>query len=118
VLIFRPEGSLVYFNADHVHDTVLANVRAATPAPRLVVCDLSASPMMDLGGAEMLAALAADLRAMDVQFQVVEARSSVRDRLRLEGAEGRIGRIDRFTSVADAVDAARGCGARQAGASS
>ena len=36
--------------------------------------------------------------------QVVEARSSVRERLRGEGLDQRLGGIDRFTSVADLVD--------------
>jgi len=39
------------------------------------------------------------------RFQAVEARSSVRERLRGEGLDARLGGIDRFTSVADAVDA-------------
>jgi len=34
----------------------------------------------------------------------VEARSSVRERLRAEGVDGRLGAVDRFTSVADAVE--------------
>jgi sulfate permease, SulP family len=105
VLIFRPEGSLVYFNADHVHEMVLAKVRGTTSAPRAVICDLSAAPFVDLGGAEMLMHLEAELRAMGVRLHVVEAHSAVRDKLRIEGIEDRIGRIDRFTSVADIVDA-------------
>jgi len=35
---------------------------------------------------------------------LVEARSSVRDILRLEGVEEKVGRIDRFRSLADVVD--------------
>ncbi|MFG0283612.1 MAG: SulP family inorganic anion transporter [Phycisphaerales bacterium JB039] len=106
MVIFRSEGSLVYFNAEHVRDRVMAEVRAT--APRTVVCDLSASPHLDLGGAEMLSGLAAELEAMGIRLLIVEARSRVRDRLRAEGLEDRIGRIDRFTSVADAVDAMQG----------
>ena len=62
VLVFRSEGSIVYFNADHVHEAVLARARATTPPPRIVLCDLSAAPIVDVGGAEMLKALAGDLR--------------------------------------------------------
>ncbi len=106
-IIFRSEGSLVYFNADHVRDTVMARVRATTPPPTAVICDLSAAPHVDLGGAEMLRGLEADLRSLGARLQIVEARASVRDRLRVEGLEERIGRVDRFTTVADAVDALR-----------
>lgn len=102
--IFRPEGSLVYFNVDHVRDTVMARVAATNPLPRAVICDLSASPMIDLTGAETLIGLGAELKSLGVRFQVVEARSSVRDRLRAAGIEEQVSPINRFTSVADAVD--------------
>ena len=106
VLIFRSEGSLVYFNVDHVRDTVVAKARSISPPPHTVICDLSNAPIIDLAGAEMLKSLHDDLRTMGVRLLIVEARSGVRDRLRAEGLEARMGggRIDRFTSVADAID--------------
>ena len=104
ILIFRPESSLIYFNVDHVRETVMARVRALSPPPDLVLCDLSASPLIDVAGAEMLAGLAGELAAAGSRFRIVEARSSVRDKLRIEGLEERVGRIDRFSSVADAVE--------------
>lgn len=103
VLIFRPEGALVYFNAEHVRDTVMA--RAAAELPRAVLCDLSAAPHVDLAAAEMLKGLGDELRAMGARLHVVGAHASVRDRLRAEGLENQTGRIDRITSVADAVEA-------------
>ena len=104
VLIFRPESALLYFNADHVRDTVLARVRGSHPPVRVVLCDLSASPHVDIAGAEMLKALEAELGTIGARLRIVEARASVRDKLRIEGVEGRVGPIDRFTSVADAMD--------------
>jgi hypothetical protein len=53
----------------------------------------------------MLASLAEEVTAPGRRFQAVEARSSVRERLRGEGVDARLGGIDRFTSVADAVEA-------------
>ena len=44
VLIFRTESGLVYFNMDHVRDTILDRVRAEIPPPKLVLLDLSAAP--------------------------------------------------------------------------
>lgn len=108
ITIFRSEGSLVYFNADHIRDTVMARVRATSPPPGVVLCDLSAAPFVDLAGAEMLKGLGSELRGMGVRLRLVEARASVRDRLRAEGLEERTERIDRFTSVADAVEAIQG----------
>ena len=63
VLIFRPESGLVYFNMDHVRDTILDRVRAEVPPPKLVLLDLSASPLVDLHSAQMLGSLADDLAA-------------------------------------------------------
>jgi MFS superfamily sulfate permease-like transporter len=104
-MIFRPESGLTYFNMDHVRDTMVDRVRAETPAPRLVVLDLSAAPQVDMHSAQMLGGVADELTATGIQVQAVEARSSVRDRLRAEGVEARLGGINRFTTVADAVDA-------------
>jgi SulP family sulfate permease len=104
VLIFRPESGLVYFNMDHVRDTISDRVRAETTAPRLVVLDLSAAPMVDMHGAHMLGSLAEELAAAGIRIQAVEARSSVRERLRGEGVDTKLGGIDRFTTVADAVE--------------
>jgi SulP family sulfate permease len=102
VLIFRPESSLIYFNAEHVRDTIANRVRAESRQPGLVVIDLSAAPHVDLQSAHTLAGLADELTAAGIRVQVVEARSAVRGRL--QGMASRLGGIDRFTSVADVVD--------------
>ena len=104
VLIFRPESGLVYFNVDHVCRTILDRVNAETTLPRLVVLDLSAAPRVDLQSAQALGDLSKELSAKKLQFQAVEARSSVRDRLRNEGVDSKLGGINRFRSVADAVE--------------
>jgi MFS superfamily sulfate permease-like transporter len=105
VLIFRPESSLVYFNIDHVCTTILGRVSAEPAQPGLVILDLSAAPRVDMQSAHALGELANDLTAKRVQVQAVEARSSVRDRLRDEGVDDELGGINRFTSVADALEA-------------
>ncbi len=105
VMIFRPESGLVYFNMDHVHDTILDRVRAEAVPPKLVVLDLSAAPHVDMHSAHMLASLAKELTDAGQRFHAVEARASVRERLRSEGVDARLGGIDRFTSVADALEA-------------
>jgi MFS superfamily sulfate permease-like transporter len=110
-LIVRPESSLVYFNVDHIRDTLLERVRAAVVPPRLVVLDLSSAPHVDMQSVDVVAALAHDLAATGIQLQIVEARSSVRETLRREGLEARVGSINRFTSVADAIEAVQKEGA-------
>ncbi len=103
-LLVRVESALLYFNAEHVLATILERARAEGNDLRRVICDLSASPTVDLAGARMLESLHDELAKRNVVLHVVEARSSVRDLLRAEGLEEKVGRIDRFSTVADAVD--------------
>jgi SulP family sulfate permease len=104
VMIFRPESSLVYFNIDKVSDLILGRVLGEVTLPALVVVDLSAAPSVDLQSAQTLAAMADELSGKGIRFQVVEERSSVRDRLRHEGIDQRLGGVSRFTAVADVID--------------
>jgi high affinity sulfate transporter 1 len=106
VAIFRPESGLVYFNIDHVRDTILKAVHAQDTPPKLVVLDLSASPRVDIQSAEVLGEMANELASEGITVQAVEARSSVRDCLRLVGADARLGGINRFRSVADVLEPA------------
>ena len=66
--------------------------------------DFSAAPRVDMQSAYALAGLADDLGADHIRFQAVEPRSSVRDRLRHEGVDSKLGGVDRFTTVADVID--------------
>jgi high affinity sulfate transporter 1 len=104
VMIFRPEVGLVYFNIDSVCDGILNRVHAATPLPKLVVLDLSAAPRVDMQGAHTLAAMATELTGRGIRFQAVEPRSSVRDRIRQERVDTKLGGVNRFTTVADVVE--------------
>jgi high affinity sulfate transporter 1 len=81
VLIFRVEASLLYFNVDHVRDRVRREISATEPL-KLVVCDLSNSPYLDVAGADMLEKLHKELQSRGIQLRIVEARSKSRDLLR------------------------------------
>jgi SulP family sulfate permease len=104
VIAFRVESSIVYFNTEHIFDTVVARVKKAPEPVRLVICDLSTSPRIDMAGARMFLNLHAEISKRGITFRLVEARSTVRDMLRVEGVEDKVGRIDRFTSLAHAID--------------
>jgi SulP family sulfate permease len=104
VMIFRPESILVYFNVDNVYDAILSRVRVEPTPPKLLVLDLSAAALVDMQSAHTLAAMAGELTAMGIQFHAVEPRSSVRDRLRHEHLDSKLGGINRFTTVADVID--------------
>jgi high affinity sulfate transporter 1 len=103
-LVFRVEASLLYFNVEHVRDAVWEKIHSLTGRLKLVVCDLSTSPMVDLAGARMLKTLQEALRAAGVNLRLVAAHAAVRDMLRAEGLEDRVGYFGRRISVADVID--------------
>ena len=59
--IFCPEASLLYFNVEHVCDTIQDCIRSGTTPPKRVVLDLSASAHVDIQSAHILAGLADEL---------------------------------------------------------
>jgi SulP family sulfate permease len=105
MVIFRVEAPLLYFNTEYISKVVLDKVHS-TANPRFVVCDLSASPNVDLAGARMLSKLSDNLAAKGITLRLAEARSAVRDILRAEGLEQRVGPINRHISVNAAVESA------------
>ena len=66
---------------------------------RLVVCDLSASPYVDLAGSRMLHELHGELAARGIALRIVGARGWVRDLLRAEGIAEKVGGLDRHTTL-------------------
>jgi high affinity sulfate transporter 1 len=104
VIVFRPEASLMYVNADWVLEAVLD--RLGTAEVRMVVCDLSASPYVDLAGCRMLHDLHAALEARGIALRVVGARGTVRDLLRADGVGEKAGGLNRTVTVHSVLDQA------------
>lgn len=102
LFIFRVESSLLYFNVEHVYDFVLGRIQT-TNRLRVVVCDLSNSPHVDVAGAAMLAKLHQELIARNVRLRIVEPHATIRDLLRAEGLEQRTGHFGRHDSLEQAV---------------
>ncbi len=99
-IAFRPEASLIYVNADSVREAVFRRLREAdSPAIRLAVCDLCASPYMDLAGSRMLRELQVELADRGILLRIIGARGSVRDLLRADGTEDKVGRLDRTMTL-------------------
>jgi high affinity sulfate transporter 1 len=100
MIAFRPEASLIYINADAVLETVLNRLQAADPSEiRLVVCDLSASPYIDLAGARILHGLHDELAARGIVLRIVGARGRVRDLLRADGVGEKVGGLERVVTL-------------------
>jgi SulP family sulfate permease len=99
-IVFRPEASLLYVNADSVLEAVTERLEAARDI-RLVVCDLSASPHIDLAGSRMLHQLHLDLASRGIALRIVGAHGRVRDLLRAEGIGEEVGGLDRLLTLDD-----------------
>jgi MFS superfamily sulfate permease-like transporter len=84
VIAFRPEASLLYINAETILETVLKALQKSSGI-KLVACDLSASPYIDLAGARMLHDLHDELASRHATFCIVGAHAQLRDLLRAEG---------------------------------
>ena len=107
VLIFRPEASLIYVNADAVLQAVLDRLNDPKISPiRMVVCDLSAAPYLDLAGCRMLHELHAELAARGASLRIVGAHGASRDLLRADGVEEKVGGLDRTATVESVLRAA------------
>ena len=104
-IAFRPEVSLLYVNADAVLEAVLDHLRRAAPDIRLVICDLSASPTLDLAGSRMLHELHGELTSRNIALRIVGARGSVRDLLRADGMAEKVGGIDRVATLDSLLNA-------------
>ena len=116
VLLFRPEGSLLYVNAESVLEAVLARLASAPPASlRLVVCELSAAPRLDLAAVRMLRKLHATLAGQGIRLAIAGPHGEVRDLLRREGFAELVGGIGRITTL-EAILAAEGANERKIGA--
>lgn len=100
VIAFRPEVSVIYVNADAVLEAVLHRLGSTAQSDlRLVICDLSASPYLDLAGSRMLHELHGELAAQGIALRIVGARGRVRDLLRADGMGDKVGGLDRAATL-------------------
>src|SRR5688572_14009247 len=103
-LLVRVEGPILYFNAEGLREAVEAALGKASEPVRFVAWDLSNSANVDMAGAEMLSELYDALAARGIHLTLVEARSNVRDMLRAEGLEQKLGHISHRASLAEVVE--------------
>lgn len=100
VMAFRPEASLLYINADSVLETVRGQLRGS-PEVRVVICDLSASPYVDLAGSRMLHQLHDELAQRGIALRIIGAHGRLRDLLRADGVGEKVGGLDRQVTLTD-----------------
>ena len=107
IFAFRPEASLLYINTDSILSTVLNRLDTAGDLNiRVVVCDLSASPYIDLAGSQMLHQLHSALVQRSISFRIVGAHGRLRDLLRADGVSDKVGGLDRRMTLDDLLNGA------------
>lgn len=106
ILITRIESSILYFNSQFVREQIWTELTADEGNIKTVILDLNSSPRVDITGARFLKRLFLDLKAKGIALKIAEARSEVRDILRVEKLEELYGHISRFVSVDDLVQEA------------
>lgn len=103
-IVVRPEASLIYVNAGAVLQAIQTKLNGPdVSGTRLVVCDLSASPFIDLAGSRMLHELHAELAARGIALRIAGAHSFVRDFLRADGLGEKVGGLERLVTIHDFV---------------
>jgi len=103
LLIFAPEASLFFANADTVRLTI-TNRLAASPDPvDGVLLDLELTNDLDVPSADMLKDLHNDLQAAGVQLMLARVRPAVRDLLDRSGVSGVIGEEHIYSRVLEGV---------------
>jgi high affinity sulfate transporter 1 len=104
VLVWRTEGSLLYFNVDHVRDRLMALLAAREKPPRLVIFFMGNVPHVDLAGAELLIDLQKTLGERGVTFRLAEVHGQVREALRNLGSTRGAALAERHQTVDDVLN--------------
>ena len=101
IVVFRPESSLLYFNAEHVGGAVRQRLEAM-PDLQLVVCDLSQAPLVDVAGRTCWRTCTGISPSATSTLRIAEAHAGCAT-CSPEGLEDRIGYLGRHLSVDQAI---------------
>jgi len=105
IAICLVQGSVLFFNADHVHARLLA-IAAGQPADtRWFVLDASAMTQVDSTAAAMFEELRAELAARDIRLGFAELHADVRDLLERAGLIQTLGATMLFDDLEDVLRA-------------
>ena len=103
VFVFRSDGAILYFNAEHVRESFLALLAAHGPDVRLAVFFLGTVPVLDLAGTELLAEIRETLEERGIGFRLAEAHGGVREALRRAGFEKSYGPVEADQTVSTVI---------------
>jgi sulfate permease, SulP family len=93
VFVFRNDGAILYFNAEHVRDRFFELLAARGPDIKTAIFFLGTVPVIDFAGVELLSEIQETLAGHGIHFRLAEAHSGVRNTLRRAGFEKSYGPI-------------------------
>ena len=99
LLIFAPEESLFFANADTVRTQITNRLAASAEPVKSVILDLELTNEIDVPSADMLEELEADLDAAGVQLMLARVRPPVRALLDRSGVTEAIGAENIYNRV-------------------
>ena len=99
LLIFAPEESLFFVNADTVRTQITNRLAASAEPVKSVILDLELTNEIDVPSADMLEELEADLDAAGVQLMLARVRPPVRALLNRSGVTEAIGAENIYNRV-------------------
>lgn len=104
MFIYRVEAELFYANADAVRTDLLDRLANRDADIELVVFDLTSSPTVDFGAAQMLKKLQQDLESRGIDLRFAGAESDVVQMFETTGLVANTGGVKTEEAVADAID--------------
>ncbi|WP_319538579.1 SulP family inorganic anion transporter [uncultured Methanospirillum sp.] len=90
VLIVRVDAPLIFANAEIVKERI-GELIAEDPTVRLVLLDMSTSPIVDVSASDMIVDLCQELTTAGIKIRIADATWQVRRMLRISGVEETIG---------------------------
>jgi len=108
IVVYRFDGSLLFFNADYFANRVRQVIREAPEKPSLFVLDAEAMPLLDTTGADVLETLRGELARAGILLSIARPKSWFRVMLERTQIADAIGRERLFTSVEAAIEAQAG----------
>ncbi|WP_435158542.1 SulP family inorganic anion transporter [Haladaptatus sp. DFWS20] len=104
VFVYRVEAELFYANAETVRTDLLDRLAKRDSDIELVVFDLTSSPTVDFGAAQMLEELQQNLESRGINLRFAGAESDVVQIFETTGLAANAGGVKTEESVADVID--------------
>ncbi|WP_458208079.1 SulP family inorganic anion transporter [Haladaptatus sp. NG-SE-30] len=104
VFVYRVEAELFYANADTVRIDLLDRLKKRDSDVELVVFDLTSSPTVDFGAAQMLEKLQRNLESRGIDLRFAGAESDVVRMFESTGLAANVGGVKIEESVDDVID--------------